>query len=364
MRFHKFFYEQESPCDDTQPWDNPRFVLAEDGVDEAVGLVARNSPGAFSLDELKASFGSDLMERLCRIGVFTLAQGRLKLDCPVFLDEDYPILQRLSTQAAEQAVAALETRRDQLVQIVSQMKNGFAPNVNLYHLLCGCILDGRYFDFLAEQDLVTASKQHPTGGDYLIILYEDTERLNRWSQRLLCSYNRYGNQTGTFVSFGDADGARRDFYRAARQRELGEPGGRVLGSVSKNELVSGFLDLLQGKAVAAELLHLYETFAYARNGEILVPVYDWRRDEAVLKELEDLVVPATAPAVRQGLSLLHSAVSLTANRHGVPVGDTANEGYHLIFGQMNEALVTAQLVAAPEFYPGEGRYRKAFELHG
>lgn len=364
MRFHKFFYEQDSPCGDTAPWDNPRFVLAQDGVDEAVGLVARNSPGVFSLNELKASFGSELVERLCRIGVFTLAQGRLKLGCPVFLDEDYPALQQLSTQAAEQAVAALETSRDQLVQIVSKIKNGFAPRVNLYHLLCGCILDGRYFNFLAEQNLVTASKRHPTGGDYLIILYEDTERLNRWSRRLLCSYNRYGNGTGTFASFGDADGARRDFYRAAKQRELGEPEAKILGFVSKDELVFGFLDLVRGKAVTGELLRLYEAFAYIKNGEICVPVYDWRRDEAVLKELEELVVPLTAPAVCQGLSLLHSAAALTANRHGVPVRDTANEGYHLIFGQMNEALVKAQLVAAPEFHPGEGRYRKAFELHG
>lgn len=66
------------------------------------------------------------------------------------------------------------------------------------------------------------------------------------------------------------------------------------------------------------------------------------------KELEELVVPGAAPAACQGLSLLHPAATLPVNRHGVPVRDTANEGYHLIFGQMHAALVKAQLVAAPE----------------
>ncbi len=81
------------------------------------------------------------------------------------------------------------------------------------------------------------------------------------------------------------------------------------------------------------------------------------------KELEELVVPGAAPAACQGLSLLHPAATLPVNRHGVPVRDTANEGYHLIFGQMHAALVKAQLVAAPEFHPGDGRDWKALELH-
>ena len=68
------------------------------------------------------------------------------------------------------------------------MNNGYNPEVNLYHLLCGYIFDGKVFDYLEEERLVTTSCVHKTGLDYLVIIYEDVNSLNEYSDQLLCSY--------------------------------------------------------------------------------------------------------------------------------------------------------------------------------
>ena len=46
------------------------------------------------------------------------------------------------------------------------------------------------FDYLDENKLVTTSRIHNSGLDYLVILYEDSALLNEYSDMLLCSYNR------------------------------------------------------------------------------------------------------------------------------------------------------------------------------
>ena len=81
------------------------------------------------------------------------------------------------------------------------MNNGYNPEVNLYHLLCGYIFDGKVFD-------------------YLVIIYEDVNSLNEYSDQLLCSYNRLIREGKGFVSFGDSNGKRKDCYRYLRMKEL------------------------------------------------------------------------------------------------------------------------------------------------
>ena len=50
-------------------------------------------------------------------------------------------------------------------------------------------------------------------------------------------------------------------------------------------------------------------------------------------------------------------------RHGVPKEEVANEVYHMIFGMLNEELVSRGFVQMPDFHVGEGRYLKSIELY-
>lgn len=54
---------------------------------------------------------------------------------------------------------------------------------------------------------------------------------------------------------------------------------------------------------------------------------------------------------------------LYCRRHGVPKEEVANEVYHMIFGMLNEELVSRGFVQVPDFHVGEGRYLKSIELY-
>ena len=83
----------------------------------------------------------------------------------------------------------------------------------------------------------------------------------------------------------------------------------------------------------------------------------------MLEALFRLVRQAADALVREALTDLRSCAGLTANRHRVAVAETANEVYHLLFGQVNECLVRDGVVEAPEDHGPQGRYRRAFEIH-
>ena len=68
-----------------------------------------------------------------------------------------------------------------------------------------------------------------------------------------------------------------------------------------------------------------------------------------------LVEEALYEEAARTLREVQGRLEITAARHGVPAGETANELYHILFGGINEELVRRGLTAAPPDRPGEGR---------
>lgn len=81
-----------------------------------------------------------------------------------------------------------------------------------------------------------------------------------------------------------------------------------------------------------------------------------RADEPVIARLAALVEEALYEEAARTLREVQGRLEITAARHGVPAGETANELYHILFGGINEELVRRGLTAAPPDRPGEGRY--------
>lgn len=79
--------------------------------------------------------------------------------------------------------------------------------MNLYHLLCGAVFDGDFFDYLRENQLLTTSRLHTSGVDYIITVYEKCPELSVFSNHLLCSYNRFCDGTRALQSFGEQTAA-------------------------------------------------------------------------------------------------------------------------------------------------------------
>lgn len=357
MAFQPFYYGGNTDAD-TSEAARLRWRLSQQETGEAISFVLRQEPGNSTLPELESRFGPSLAEDVQKAGVLRTAGDALYLDCPVFLEEDMPCLCHLTSQAAEDIAALLTRCRPRMDRILSPLHNGFPPEVNLYHLLCGHIFDGLYFDYLETEGLVSTGRDLPSGFSDLVILYEGAPSLESWVRSLLCSYNRWGSREGVFQSFGDCGGRRRDFYQAyAGQREDRSP-----PPLPREELVRAFIALTDGREAEPAAIAAFTLFGYAREGRPCVPVYRWDTDQPVWEELFQLVLSATAGPVGEVLSQIGSCSSLTANRHGVPVRDTANEVYHLLFGQVNEALVRLGVTAPPEEYGPEGRYLKSFEI--
>lgn len=91
----------------------------------------------------------------------------------------------------------------------------------MYHILCGMIFDGSFFDYLNQNKALATSRRHCSGLDYLAVIYEDCAELRSLSNGLLRSYNRLANNICSLQSFGDAQGSRFDFYRVSVSWSMG-----------------------------------------------------------------------------------------------------------------------------------------------
>ena len=358
MKFNKYFFENY-PMNTPFDMNNPRYVLSLDGVDEILEIISSSKPYSLTINDFD---NQNLVCALLHIDVLQSKDNKLAVAVPFFLESDAIVLKELSKRVANEISNVLLLHKDKIIEIINQIDNGYFYDRNLYHLLCGYIFDGLMFDYLEENQLVTNSLMHKTGLDYLVILYEDSKILNEYSDLLLCSYNRLISDGKGFVSFGDSNGYRKDFYRYKRLNELNK-----LTEIETNyinipteELIINFEKLVDGSKIDSKFIEIFNYFGYCENNEIIVPVYD-ETSYKIANELYKYVLEFTKEAINDALSIIEKEDRLTAIAHGVNKKDIANEIYHLIFGEVNEKLVDSGLVAKPNHIDGEGRYFKSFE---
>ncbi len=360
--FSYFFFENFDADNEAQNPNNPRNFPGK-ASDEILSQMA---------DHRAVEADPGTIQRLVTGGVLRREGGKLAFDCPVFLKEDAAVLHDAVREKAASLTDMLERRSGEWMASCSEIQNGFCAEQNLYHILCGMILDGYFFDYLSGRGALATSRLHPSGLDYLTVIYENCEELQTLSDGLLCSYNRLVNETCSLQSFGDAQGSRFDFYRFFRLLEQGNltPKFRkaeellrnAFGKADKNALLSEALQLVQSGRCDPDALRLLEYFGYAENGSICVPVYKPEHQKYIL-EIESIVESCIGEAVTRILLDLATSIEITAAKHGVDGLEIANELYHILFGAVNEELVSRGLVARPPYVPGEGRYFKCMVIY-
>lgn len=362
--FSYFLYENFDADQAADHPGNPRRIL-DVSADALLSRVADFPPLACPAAQLRAKFDPDVVERLTAAGALREENGVLAYDTPVFLAEDVPALRDFFTAAAIPLADRLWDCREELWDAAAAVQNGFDAKRNLYHVLCGMIFDGFFFDWLDAREAVAVSRTHPSGLDYLSVIYENCPGLQLFSDQILCSYNRFTDGEISLESFGDADGDRFDLYRCFRLRERGplperfREAGILLDKLPIGEerriILSEALALSEGRRCQADCLAILELFGYAENGKLCVPVFS-QADEPAITRLAELVKDRLLDGVERTLLDTQENLPLTAVRHGVPPKETSNELYHILFGGINEELVRRGLVAAPPQRPGEGRY--------
>ena len=367
--FSYFLFENFDADLESENPSNPRRIINAQ-ADAILSRVADFSHLTCPTTRLRDEFGAEAVDQLITTGVLRENDGQIAYDTPIFLADDVPVLKSFSSTAAAPLANRLWELRDNLLDIVSEINNGFDPKINLYHILCGMVFDGFFFDWLEQRGAVSVSRLHPSGLDYLSVIYEDCSELKQFSDGLLCSYNRLTDGEIALESFGDADGNRFDLYRCFRLREEGhlpahfKQAGELLNKLPKGKERQVLLDatrsLLQSNGCEPECLAILELFGYAENGKICVPVF-YQADEPIIKRLAALIENNLCDETVHILREAQMNLEITAIKHGVPSGEIANELYHILFGGINEELVKRGLTAAPPYRSGEGRFLQCIE---
>lgn len=359
-RFSYFLFENFDPEEQAQNPQNPRRFLNA-SVDPILDRIAQEPPRSCPAD----AFSAGAVVPLLQGGILREEDGCLLFDTPVLLREDAPVLRKEMQARAERLTEELLPAVPQLQACCQELDNGFPVEINLYHILCGMVFDGLFFDYLSQQNAVATSRLHHSGLDYLAVIYESCQELNEFSDGLLCSYNCFTDGICSLQSFGDCDGSRLDVYRVSRLLEAGqlpprlERAGRLLEAYpSKENLLAQVRQLVEKGTCEPETMALLTEFGYAADGRLCVPVYTGAALQAA-ERIEKILEERIGGSFVQALS---GVEGLTAVCHGVPEKELANEMYHILFGSVNEALAARGIVASPPRIPGEGRYLCCIQL--
>lgn len=216
-KFIYFLYDCFDSDEVSSPYDDPRLIL-NGGTDEILATIVDSPVGTCRYEALCGQFSKERLDMLIHIGLLSEHSGFVFLDSTVIVHEDAGYLSTCFSSYISRMADILTERKERFYHLANQIQNGFSPEVNLYHLLCGATFDGQFFDYLCEENVVTTSRIHSSGLDYLIIAYEIAPELDQLSKKLLCSYNRYSDGRRALQSFGDADGDRVDFFRFSMKK--------------------------------------------------------------------------------------------------------------------------------------------------
>ena len=369
--FEYFLFENFDADEEANNPLNPRRFLGRE-TDPILSAVVQTPVGKCSYAACCDQYGTDLVNKLINGGILFCNGETLTVACPVFLREDAAVLHREIRSKASALVDTLQDCKDEIWKWCAKIDNGFSVELNMYHILCGMIFDGAFFDYLSDFGALATSRQHLSGLDYLTVIYENCEELQSLSDGLLCSYNRFVNEKCALQSFGDARGNRFDFYRFFRLIEQGDVPNQFKSAetcikacgerLNKDRILDEVVSLAQTGSCIPALMELLELFGYAENGVFCVPVY-LPEHRTIIRKVERIIESHMGEAMYELLAELAEKIRITAVRHNVNRMEIANELYHIVFGFINEELVARGLVAAPNDIPGEGRYLKCVELY-
>lgn len=364
--FTYFLFENFDPAQESNNTWNPRnFMNAS--ADEILTWVAEASKQYRTYRIACERFSKDAINKLINGGALRVENDVLFFDTPIFFDEDTDSIASFFSNAASAFTRMIFQREKELYIEAEALKNGFLPQINLYHIICGMCFDGYFLDKLSETGALANERMHPSGLDYLSVIYEKSAKLDHFSNALLCSYNRVFNDVCALQSFGDGDGNRLDCYRYFRMREKNALTDsfaeihKVTANLTEYDLLSAMRNILLGSAVAPELIISLEIFGYLKSGRVCVPVFE-KKHSNTIQRIESILEDVLLQPISEWLSNLNS-LKIIAMAHGVHQKEIANECWHILFGSINEMLVQSGFVTAPLYHKGEGRYLQSVEIY-
>ena len=376
---------------------NPGYVCRKEFVPEILYLIAHNEPYSISKDEIIKTIRISeeefdcIIESLKRINAIDIIENKYKLNFPVFLEEDMPLLDKYFEDIGEVIGSKIIDIKEQIYEKIPELSNysSFPKERLLYHIICDDIFDGTGFDFFKEKNIFSPSKIQPGNRDYIIFGYEDSQSVQNHSNKILCSSNNYRSQNFIFNSFGDCDGTRKDMFRFFRQieknleratpfndlnldyikiiqnknREIAEKCGEIVWKSYKSEII--YNQLSRSEKDMVKFLEELEYLSINEEDNTVVcnvPVFQ-RTDNEIINEISDIILNQICNIVKSTFDRFEKeATELTAIKHENSMKEIAIELWHQVFGFTNEYLAQMGFVQSPKYVTGEGRYLRSFTI--
>lgn len=377
---------------------NPAYVCSKEYASEILYLIAKNEPfsvSKFEIAELlniKEETIGNLINKLELINAIEINGNGYRIKFPALLEEDVIEMENYINNVGELIGRKIIGMKDILYKNVSELRCSKYHSYEriLYHIICDKIFDGTAFEFFTKKNTFCASKQQPGDRDYIIIAYQDSELIEKHSNKLLCSSNNYRTSGFTFNSFGDSNGLRKDMFRVLRLvqksvdsaspfNKANESYNRVLDSMNREiahecgilicDIINKNIKYSQLSEKEKNLSKFLNELEYIDINEtdntmsINIPVFYNFEISTVIRELSDFILINIFPLVREVFDNFQvNASKLTPIRHRVDIKETANELWHQIFGATNEYLVKEGFVASPQNIDGQGRYLRSLTV--
>lgn len=365
---------------DCGPFDdlNPFRWFGEQDVPELLYYIAKETPKIHDIVKFCNKLeGRDLhvltlIDQLINLNVIRIEQSQYKVNFPVFLNSDIETINQFSLHAAEILSDELMLHKEAISLEIRKLEAAetFDEERLLYHII-GCdLFDGYALDWLTDQTLITTSKIQKGDRDYLLIGFEKSDEMDVFSEQLLCSCNNRRSKTMTFMSFGDGNGDRHDFYRyfrnVVKKLALINPINQAyIDHIEddQNQLLedceSVIRQLMKSEAVNKDHLafKILKQFEYIdENQKICVPIFR-AEEQPIIDKLYEEIMKRLETALFKVFDELE--LIITATKHGVAGTEISNELWHQLFGNVNELLVKRGIFETPKNKKGEGRYLKA-----
>lgn len=377
---------------------NPSYVCSKEYVSEILYLIAQNEPISISKIEIaeflniKKETVEYNIKNLELINAIEIKAGGYRIKFPAFLEEDIIEMENYLNNIGELIGKKIIEIKDTLYKKVSVLicSKYHSYERILYHIICDKIFDDIAFEFFTEKTIFCSSKKQPGGRDYIIIAYQDSELVEKYSNKLLCSSNNYRTYDFTFNSFGDSNGLRNDMFRffrlvqksvdnASPFNKVNEAYNRILDSINREiayecgiliyDIINKDINYNQLSEKEKNLIELLNELDYIDINDvdntisINIPIFLNFEISSVIRELSDIILISIFPLVKEVFDNFEvNASKLSPIRHNVDIKETANELWHQIFGATNEYLVKEGFVALPQNIDGQGRYLRSLTV--
>jgi len=374
---------------------NPFKLFSEKYTKEILYNIGKAVPYTLGIEQLsyicniEISKLSKIIDKMTSLDLIDSKNGLFKINFTTIYEKDLDEINRFSNNMAKEISQKINNSKEKIIEIAKNLNSSehFSIGELLYHIIGSYILDGLAIDTLSKKGYFKISKLQKDNRDYILFGFEKSDKVDAFSENILCSCNNYRTQKLSFVSFGDAAGDRNDVYRFNRQvalqltkikaREDTKNSYINLAEKYNNEMISRCANVVEKivlnnnefmKVNEEDLLYAkyLKSLNYLEENlgcfKVSVPIF-YQSDMDIIKSIHDILIEIIEPIIQVSFKEANANLKISAVEHGVDIEEILNEMWHQVFGNINELLVEFGLYKKPDYFEGEGRYLKAIYMN-